>query len=182
MNARILIPLLVLLPATAGAAEKQHKVSIGPNLAILSVDQKDGSDVGGGGAIGYSYGINDQFNLVGELGAAVVAANQKQDTPDSPHNRPAEVDHLTAGVGYVFDVLQWVPYANAMAGAYRFSGGTLDENKIFPGAQLQIGLDYQLSHHMALGINGAYHLMFAKVETYPAYVTAGLRFAYMWGW
>lgn len=177
-----LIPLLLLLPSTALAAEKQHKISIGPNLAILAIDQKDGSSVGGGGQLGYSYGINDQFNIAAEFGAAVVAANQQQDTPDTPHNRPAEVDHLTAGIGYVFDVLQWVPYANAMIGAYRFSGGTLDESKIFPGAQLQLGLDYQLSHHLALGAVGAYHLMFTKADTYPAYATFGLRVAYMWGW
>ena len=104
---------------------------------MLKVDDKSTLSTGAGIGAHYTYGIDDQFNFMAELNASIVAADQKQDTPTSPHTRPAEVDHALAGVGYVIDVLRWVPYFGVLAGGYRLSGGTLDNAQLVFGAAVQ---------------------------------------------
>lgn len=176
----------VALAALAGAGEaraveRQHKIGAGPALAILLVDDKSTASIGGGGGLHYSYGLTDQFLLMVEGSSAVVAANQEQDTPETPRTRPARVDHAAAGVGYVLDILRWVPYFGVLAGGYYLSGGTLPDSLFLPGVELAVGLDYQLSRSWAVGVAGREHLMVTKLSTYPSYTTVLMRLEYMWG-
>jgi len=149
---------------------------------MLTIDGKSTQSVGGGGAIHYAYGLSDQFNLMIEASSAIVAKDQQQDNPDSPRNRPAAVDHGSVGVGYVIDILQWVPYIGLQGGVYRLAGGTMPSALITPGVVLSAGLDYQITRHLAAGIAVREHMMLSKLDTYPSYLTAALRFEYMWGY
>lgn len=181
--ASIAIGLTALLVAReASAVEHQHHLGLAPSLSMLKVDDKSTLSTGAGVAAHYAYGLTDQFNLMGEGSLSIVAANQGQDQPTSPRTRPSEVDHVSLGVGYVIDILQWVPYFGVLAGGYRLSGGTLDKSLFLPGAEVGVGLDYQLSRSLAVGLAGRQHLLFTKLSTYPSYTTVMLRLEYMWGW
>jgi outer membrane protein W len=175
------VMLVVAAARDAGAVENQHHVGLGPQLAILKVDDKSTLSIGGGLALHYTYGLNDQLNVMAELGGAIVAAHQKQDAPDSPHTRPAEIDHLAAGIGYVIDVIRYVPYIGILASGYRVSGGTIDKALVIPGVELAVGLDYQLSRSWAVGLAARQHMLLTKLSTYPTYTTGLLRVEYMWG-
>jgi outer membrane protein with beta-barrel domain len=165
----------------ARAVERQHHLGLAPQLGFLKVDDKSTMSVGGGGALHYAYGLTDQFNLMAEAGSAVVALKQEQDFPDSPLTRPATVSNAAVGVGYVIDILTWVPYFGALAGPYMLTGGTLPETLFVAGAAVAAGLDYQLSRHFAVGVGVRQHFLLTKLSTYPSYTTALLRFEYMWG-
>jgi len=154
---RLVIPALLAFvavsaaPGEARAIERQHHFGLDPSLSMLKVDDKPTLSTGFGIGAHYTYGIDDQFNFMAEANGSIVAADQKQDTPTSPHTRPAQVMHALAGVGYVIDVLRWVPYFGVLAGGYRLSGGTLDDALYIFGGAVQLGLDYQLSRQWAIG-------------------------------
>jgi hypothetical protein len=171
---------LVTVPASA--VEQQHHLGLGPQLAILSIKDKTTASVGGGGAVHYAYGLTDQWNITGELSAAIVAAKQRQDFPTAPLTRPAEVDQASAGMTYVIDILRWVPYIGAEVGLYRLAGGTLPSVLLLPGAALGAGLDFQFTRHFAAGVGVREHFLFTKLSTYPSYTTVLFRFEVMWGY
>ena len=172
---------VALVPREASAIERQHHLGLAPSLSMLKVDAKSSLSVGAGLGVHYTYGINDQFNLMAEVNASIVAAKQQQDMPTSPHTRPAEVDHALLGVGYVIDVLQWVPYFGVLAGGYRLAGGTLDDALLIFGGAAELGLDYQVARNWAVGVAGQQHFLLTKMSTYPSYTTLMLRFEYSWG-
>jgi hypothetical protein len=174
--------VVLLAPSTASAVEKQHHLGLGGGPSFLVIDDKSTVSIGGGLALHYAYGLNDTFNLMVEGSSSIVAANQDQDTPDTPRTRPGGVDHGAFGVGYVIDVLQWIPYVCALGGVYRLHGGTLDHDLFLPGVSVGAGLDYQLSRSFAIGVAGREHFMLSKLGTYPSYTTVLLRGEYMWGW
>jgi len=171
----------VAAPREAHAVERQHHLGLSPTLSMLKVDDKSSMSIGAGLGLHYTYGFNDQLNLMIEGNGSIVAADQKQDYAGAPLTRPAEVDHLSAGVGYVIDVLRWVPYVGVLASGYRLSGGTVDGSLFVAGAALAVGLDYQLSRHWAVGLAARQHFLLTQMSTYPTYTTLGLRFEYMWG-
>jgi hypothetical protein len=176
------VALSVAAPRPARAIERQQHFGLDPSLSMLKVDDKSTVSTGVGIGAHYTYGIDDQFNFMAELNASIVAADQKQDTPSSPHTRPSQVGHALAGVGYVFDVLRWVPYFGIVAGGYRLAGGTLDSAQLVFGGAVQLGLDYQLSRQWAIGAAGQQHFLLTQMSTYPSYTTVMLRFEYMWGY
>lgn len=182
MKRLLLVAAALLVPSTASAIERQHHVGVGGQLAILSIEDKSTASVGGGLSLHYTYGIDDTFNLMVEASSSSVAREQFQDTPETPRTRPAGVDHAAFGVGYVIDVLQWVPYICLLGGGYRVYEGTLPEELYLPGLSFGAGLDYQLSRSIAIGVAVREHLMISKLKTYPTYTTVLLRAEYMWGW
>jgi hypothetical protein len=164
------------------AIERQHHIGIDPTVGALDIKDKSTLSIGVGPGIHYAYGLTDQFNITADASAVVVAANQEQDDPTSPRNRPATVTNASAGVGYVIDILRWVPYLGVQAGGYMLTGGTLPDPLFVFGGSAQIGLDYQLSREMAIGISGRQHFLLTKLATYPSYSTFGIRLEYMWGY
>ncbi|MBX3221657.1 MAG: hypothetical protein KF795_14140 [Labilithrix sp.] len=172
----------LLAAPDARAIERQHHLGLAPAIGSLRIEGKSTASTGIGGGIHYAYGLTDQWNLSLEASSVVVAAKQKQDFPDSPRNRPAAVDHGALGVTYVIDILRWVPYVGLGGGVYRLAGGTLESPLILPGLSLAAGIDYQLNRQFAVGVGVRQHLMISKMDTYPSYTTALLRFEYMWGY
>lgn len=172
---------LSVMPRDARAVERQHHFGLDPSLSMLKVDDKSTLSVGAGIGAHYTYGLTDQFNFMVEVNASRVAANQQQDFADSPRTRPANMAHGLAGVGYVIDVLRWVPYFGVLIGGYHLSGGTLDSAVVAFGAAAQLGLDYQISRNWAVGAAGQEHFMLTKMSDYSSYTTVLLRLEYMWG-
>lgn len=169
-------------PNDAAAIEKQHHLGLSPGLAVLKVNNKSTTSVGAGLSVHYAYGLTDQFNFLAEGGSHVVAADQQRDTPDTPSTFPARVDHLGVGVGYVLDVLRWVPYFGVLGQAYMLSGGTLQSSVGAAGVAIAAGLDYQLGRHFALGLAFRQSFIATELSTYPTYTLAQLRAEYVWGY
>lgn len=151
-------------------------------LGILSIDKKSTTDIGAGGSLYYAYGLNDQWNLAIDLSSVEVAANQKQDFPTSPRDRPSAVHTASAGVSYVIDILRWVPWIGVEGGVDVLAGGTMPTTLILPEVNAGLGLDYQLSRTFAVGVAGREHFMVSKLDTYPSYLTLMARFEVMWGY
>jgi hypothetical protein len=166
----------------AEAIENQQHLGLAPALGILSIDKKSTASVGAGGALHYALGLTDQWNLTVGVSSVEVAANQKQDFTYSPHNRPAAVHQLGVGVAYVIDILRYVPWIGIDGGVSVLTGGTLEQTLILPDVSAGVGLDYQISRTLAVGVTGREHFMVSKLDTYPQYLTAMLRFEVMWGY
>lgn len=173
---------LTLAAGDAGAFEKQHHLGLSPGLAVLKVNNKSTASVGAGLSVHYAYGLTDQFNFLAEGGSHVVAADQQRDTADTPRTFPARVDHLGVGVGYVLDVLRWVPYFGVLGQGYLLSGGTLEGTVGAAGVAIAAGLDYQLGRHFAVGLAFRQHFIATELSTYPTYTVGQLRAQYVWGY
>jgi hypothetical protein len=171
-----------LAPSTAHAFEKQHHLGLSPALAVLNVADKSTASVGAGLSLHYAYGLTDQFNFMVEGGSHVVAADQQLDTPETPRTYPARVDHLGVGVGYVLDVLRWVPYFGVLGQTFVLSGGTLESSKVAVGVALAAGLDYQIGRHFAVGLAVRQGFLATELSTYPSYTLAQIRAEYIWGY
>ena len=182
LAAGVVVAALCAAPREAHAIERQHHFGLDPTLALLKVDDKSSMSTAVGLGAHYTYGLNDQFNFMAELNASFMVQGEKLETPVTPRTRPTQIDHALVGVGYVLDVLRWVPYFGILAGGYRLAGGTLDEQLIVIGGAVQLGLDYQLSRQWAIGAAGQQHFLVTQMSTYPSYTTVMLRFEYMWGY
>ena len=182
LAALVLGAALCASPREALAIERQHHFGLDPTLALLKVDDKSSMSPAVGLGAHYTYGLNDQFNFMAELNASFMIQGEKLDEPTTPRTRPTQIAHALAGVGYVIDILQWVPYFGVLVGGYRLGGGTLDDPLVVLGGAVQLGLDYQLSRQWAIGGALQQHFLVTKMSDYPSYTTMMLRFEYMWGY
>jgi hypothetical protein len=172
---------LMLLPVRASAVEREHAIGVDVGGSILDVADKSSPDVGGSIGLHYTYGLSDAFNLVADAGWSLVALNETA-TDATPHTRPTNVTNANAGVAYVLDVLQWVPWGALEAGGYALQGGSIGGVKILPGAAIAIGLDYRLNRSWSIGVSAREHLLFTEMSTYPSFMQALVRLEYVWGW
>ncbi len=167
--------------ADAGAVEREHHVGADMGGAVLVVQDKSTADVGGGAGAHWTYGLSDALNLMAEGTCSLVALRERAQSRSTPQTRPSVVTNLDVGVGYVFDVLRWVPYAGLLVGSYVFSGGTIKSAHVLPGAALALGLDYRFDRSWSAGIAVRQHV-FTDASTYPSYTQVLARFDYAWGW
>lgn len=172
-------------PRAAEAVERQHHLGLDPSLSILKVE---GAPVNTGGGIGahYTYGISDQLNFMAGVNGSLLPTSTVVPDPATPNaiipaTQPGRILSALAGVGYVIDVLRFVPYIGVLAGGYHLSGGDLRSGIFVFGGAAQVGIDYQLSRQWAIGVAGQQHFLLTKMSTYPSYTNVLLRFEYMWG-
>jgi Outer membrane protein beta-barrel domain len=156
--------LVLLASPRASAYERQWHAGADAGLASLFGDHSSG---GFGTGAHLAYGLSDVFNAMLEL--------------DYTHHSSANTSVWSSGVGlaYTLDVARIVPYAGLLVGGYRLT------NKLYttsPGAQIALGVDYQIDRHWAAGLQIRMHTIFAPdpVGTL-AYGTTFLRFEYVWG-
>jgi hypothetical protein len=166
---------LLVRSQAAGAVEHEHALSLGAGLSILDVSSKGSADVGAGGAVGYTYGLSDAFNLMAEGSWSLVSLNE------TAANSPSMVSSLNVGVGYVFDVIRWVPYAGLLAGGCVLSGGGVGGLKFLPDAAVALGFDYRFDRTWSAGL-ALRQYFFTDAGTYPSYSQAFARVSYVWGW
>jgi hypothetical protein len=131
---------------------------------------------GFGGGLHLTYGVSDTINF---LVLADVSVH-----PATTHERKP-VDGIllgggSIGLGYVFDILQVVPYVGAAVGGY------YAVDPVTPGGRLAVtvpfGLDYQLSRSFAVGLAGEYKLLFLDPAGVGQRFGAFLRAEYIWGY
>ena len=170
-----------LAPPRAEAYERQWHAGLGLGYAAVS---SAGVKSGFGGGLHLTYGLTDAFNLMLEVD---LTAHPKRDSF-------LLVPSASAGIGYVMDVLQWVPYIGLMGGAYDIwhqadpcdtpdpvTNLTVACHAARFGASVPFGLDYQVSRSFAVGFGGRYHLLFGG--SYPGhYLTLFGRAEILWGY
>jgi hypothetical protein len=169
------------LAPSARAVEREHHLGVDAGGSMLVIGDKSTPDVGAGVGAYWAYGLSDAFNLMAETGWSLVALHETPQSASTPRTRPAWVANAGAGIGYVFDVLRWVPYAGVLVEGYALSGGTIHGVSILPGAAIALGFDYRFSRSMAAGAALRQH-MFLDMSTYPSFTQLFARLEYTWGW
>ena len=175
----VLASMALAAPARAVEREKHLGVDLGGSL--LTIGGKSTNDLGGTAMVHYTYGLSDAFDLMFEGAYSLVALGQRADGPKTPSTYPAWVANADVGIGYVFDVLTWVPYAGVLLGGYGLSGGTIHGLKAMPGVEIALGLDYRLGRSVSVGVAARQHFL-SETDTYPSFTQLLARFEYVWGW
>ncbi len=166
--------IAISTPGAAAAFERQWHAGAGFGYSMLATAA--GTAHGFGGAAHLTYGLNDTWNAMAQV-----------DFTRQPSGDLA-VAGGALGIGYVLDVLRWVPYAGAMAGGYDVwtTGATCSAAPTLPchsarlGLSVPVGLDYQLNRSFAVGVQGRYQLLL--LGDAPAHmITAFARAEYVWG-
>ncbi|HEY8040128.1 MAG TPA: hypothetical protein VIF15_10060 [Polyangiaceae bacterium] len=173
---------LATLATPARAVEREHHLGLDAGAAMLVVHDKSTPDVGGVAGLHYTYGLNDQFNLLVEATWSLVALGETLQDPSTPRTRPSNVTSGGVGLGYVLDVLRWVPWGGVLLGGYALEGGTIDGVKVLPGAAIALGLDYRFDRSWVAGVSVRQHMLVTDMTDYPSFTQAFARFEYTWGW
>ena len=173
----------------AEAVEREHQigVDVGPDMLVIgTLSPKLGLSAGAH----YTYGLNDQFTLMAELTWSFVSLGESINAK-TPHTHPAWIGNADVGIGYVFDVLRWVPYAGVLLGGYSLAGRTVRPVKVYLGVELALGLDYRIDRRWTVGVALRQHMLadptilpdFDNAFTaYPSFSQAMARAEYVWGW
>jgi hypothetical protein len=165
----------LLYPSAAQAYERQWHAGISLGYSYLATEAPLH---GLGGALHVTYGINDMFNAMVQL-----------DVTADPSGSLL-VGSASAGIGYVVDILQVVPYVGVMLGGYDLwttsgpCGADLQPSCHSGrlGASIPFGLDYTVTRSFNIGIAGRYHLLFLGPRTIDQMITAYARAEYVWGY
>jgi opacity protein-like surface antigen len=192
------VPFAALACAVAApchAFERQWHVGGGLGLGRFS--RGDRSGVGPVLDLGASYGLSDQFNLLGELTLGSFAVSAPSPPPAMPGQPPPPppppgpghyaTQSAVVGLAYTLDVLRWVPYGGLFVGAARVAageglGGALGGDafkRVALDAGVGAGLDYQLTRELAVGAVVRYHRAFTDPSS--SLFFGGLRAQYTWG-
>ena len=164
----------VAVTGRAHAVEREHKIGLDVGVPLLVVQQSSPVVVSGTSfGLHYSYGLSDAFNLLADGGTSLLFAG----TPSM-----ATVSNVNVGIGYVLDVLSWVPWAGIEAGGYAMTADPAGGTQVFPGASLSLGVDYRFSRSWAAGIVLRQHLLFTRDSTLPSFSQGFARIEYTWGW
>jgi hypothetical protein len=183
MNRAVAVALVVLSAALARpalAVEREQQLGVDLGGSMLIVSGKSAPDVGGVAGVHWTYGLSDALNLMAEAEWSLLALRETQGGT-GPGTRPSWAANADVGVGYVFDVLQWVPYGGLLVGGYDLSGGTIPGSKILLGAAIAVGCDYRLDRTLAIGIALRQHML-TDASTYPSFTQAFARLEYTFGW
>lgn len=172
-----IVAAILSFAGAAGAVEQEHHLGLDLGLAVLDASGK--TQVGGAACVHWTYGITDTFDLLVEGTGSLVSLGEHG---DPTHSRPIWVANADVGVGYVLDVLSWVPYAAVLAGGYVLSGGSIDGARVRPGFELEIGLDYRVSRAFEVGLSARQHMLVTDLATYPTFTQVLARAEYTWGW
>jgi hypothetical protein len=188
--AAALIAASALFARPVLAVEREQQLGVDFGGSMLIVSGKSSPDVGGVAGIHWTYGLSDALNLMAEADWSLVALNETQKA-STTGTRPSWAANADVGIGYVFDVLRWVPYAGVLVGGYDLSGGTIPGTKFLLGVAIAIGCDYRFDRTLAVGIALRQHMLTdpstwaagdIASSTYPSFTQAFARLEYTWGW
>ncbi|MRG93602.1 hypothetical protein GF068_17030 [Polyangium spumosum] len=177
-----MLSILALAPE-AEAYERQWHVGGGLGYSLLlpggSIPTTATSLHGVGAAVHGTYGLSDAFNLMVQVDGSI-----------APGQTPVLLAGGGVGIGYVIDVLRWVPWAGVMAGGYAVSAldpcGAAGETGCTSGRlglSGLVGVDYQVTRSFTLGASGRYGvLLLGPKGGYDQMIGAFLRAEYVWGY
>jgi hypothetical protein len=159
------LPLLVAIATPSAAFGYEDQLAVGLDLGYAQVAAAPGG-AGFGGGPQAKLGLDDTWNL---YAAGFYAFHPE----DSLH-----VGTLAAGVEYVFDVLQWIPWGGfgieALGAAEDGSAG------LEAGAQAALGVDYLADRAYSFGLTARWHAVLSDLERFPIYFTLALRGSLLW--
>lgn len=174
-----LVSLAALSGGRVEAAERQHHVALGPHVSAMNV-RDHGVNLGVGAELSYTYGLTDQFNLLGQASHTVFGLGAR-DPAEAPQIRPGFHSRGAVGAAYVLDVLRWVPYGGVLVSGNALGGGTLGSAVFVPGAEVILGLDYQVSRSFVLGGGYRQSFLLTKLPDYPVHATLFAKLEWQWG-
>jgi hypothetical protein len=174
----VLASTALAVPARAVEHEQHLGVDLGGSLLVIG--GKSTNDLGGTAMAHYTYGLSDAFDLMFEGAYSLVAVGQTAEGAKTPQTYPAWIANANVGIGYVLDVLTWVPYAGILVGGYGLAGGTIHGLKAMPGVEIAVGLDYRLAPSFSVGVALRQHFL-SETDTYPSFTQLLARFEYVWG-
>ena len=168
----------IAVTAPAHAVEREHKIGLDVGVPLLVVQQGTSTVLSGTSfGLHYSYGLNDAFNLLADGGTSLLFAG----TPSM-----VTVNNVNVGLGYVLDVLSWVPWAGIELGGYAVTADPAGGTQVYPGASLSLGVDYRFDRSWAAGIVLRQHMLLShgigRDETLPSFTQGLARIEYTWGW
>ena len=184
----------LLASSRSEAFERQWHVGGSLGYTALMGEQQTRHGLGGG--LHLTYGLTDALNLMAEinvsrhwsrLGEELVDAEGNVTGPAIPV--PGVVLASSAvGVGYVVDLLQWVPYIGALVGV----ADVIDVSGTCGAAgapchsfrldlEVPFGLDYSITRSVAVGVGGRYQLLIGGPGIEHG-LTGLLRAEYVWGY
>jgi hypothetical protein len=173
------IAALMLWTTPASAYERQWRV--GGTFGYTALLTQGGDFHGFGGGVHLDYGLTDALNLM-----------VRADVFRYPKPELALLS-AGAGIGYVIDILEWVPYFGALAGPVdgASTAGNCDEapsgdvvpppcHRVKLALQIPFGLDYLVTRRFAIGAAGRYQM---HLFNGPLSHTIGgfLKVEYIWG-
>ncbi|MEP7124409.1 MAG: P44/Msp2 family outer membrane protein [Byssovorax sp.] len=192
MNLRPALLALGLFATTLLAASPsqafERQWHAGANLGYTALMGSHATLHGFGGGLHLTYGLTDAFNLMAEVNVSNHFA-RLGDLPVDDSGKPtgAAAPQLprtllvsgAVGVGYVLDVLQWVPYVGALVGAADIATPAGSSARL--SLQVPFGLDYSISRSFAVGVGGRYQMLIGGTSLEHT-LTALLRAEYVWGY
>lgn len=165
--ARLGLGAAILMQAVdAAATEEQWR--IGAELGYAMIGLAEGTLGGFGAGVHATYGLTDAFNLRAGGDVAHFA-------------RPEPATYAlawsgTAGIEYVLDVLDWVPYVGATVGVMGVYKAA-ERSDMYLGAELPVGLGYQLLPELLIGGEFRYRLLLMGTDVGPLSMLAALAHA-----
>ena len=152
-----------LSPASALAYEDQLAVGLDAGYAQVA-GASGGAGFGGGPQA--KLGLDDTWNL---FAAGLYAYHPGDDL---------HVSTPAAGVEYVFDVLQWIPYGGL--GAEVLWAARDGESGAEGGVQASLGVDYLAARSYSFGVTARWHAVLSDLQRFPVYITVALRASWLW--
>jgi len=150
----------------SGALAWERQWRLGGELGYAMTDIGDGTLDGMAGGLHLTYGLSDAFNV--RLGGDLAGFDRPE---------PATYALLwstTVGIEYVVDILEWVPYVGACAGAMGvFREGEepaatgRPEHAIYGGVEIPAGLGYQVLPELTVGAEFRYRLLLLGTDVGP---------------
>jgi len=189
--------LALLAPSQSFAFERQWH--FGGSFGYTALMSSHATLHGLGGGLHLTYGLTDALNLMAEVNVSG-HYSRLDDPPVDDNGKPTGALAATlpstlfasgaVGVGYVFDVLQWVPYVGGLVGAADLidtsgaCGATPETPCHSPLLNLQVpfGLDYSISRSFAVGVGGRYQMLIGGPNGLTHGLTGLLRAEYVWGY
>lgn len=189
--------LALLAPSRSLAFE--HQWHAGGSLGYTALMSSHATLHGLGGGLHLTYGLTDALNLMAEVNVSS-HFSRLDDPPVDAKGKPTGAAGAplpsalfasgAVGVGYVFDVLQWVPYVGGLVGIADLidtggaCGATPEAPCHSPRLDLQVpfGLDYSISRSFAVGVGGRYQMLIGGPDGLTHGLTGLLRAEYVWGY
>ncbi len=136
----LLAGLIVVSTAPAAqAGGSEHQLNV---MAHWS----GGDAHGAGGGLGYSWGVDDWWNLTVEVDWATLLP---------PEGSVRQLGNISAGTTYNIDFFEWVPYLRLTVGGFLglSDGESVGAFAISVGG----GVDYRPARRWAIGLWGVFH-------------------------
>ncbi len=166
----------------AQAVEREHQVGLDLGGAVLVVGDKSDADLGAAFGAHYTYGLSDQWLFMARAAISPVAPDERANAPNTPNDRPSGLVGAGVGIGYVLDVMRWVPYAGLLVDGYALYGGTLGGGpRMVAGVSVALGVDYRIDRTWSVGAS-LHENILSEPGTYPSLTQAFANVDMHWGW